>query len=107
MYYQVYTALGATNMIPGSQIRARMQRGGHGCSVEGAWVRRTREPASPDVDLVWTETKKIKSRSELIFVVSVGRDWLAPYCARPMCPRRCIRALICDPGIIFAAPRAV
>ena len=38
-----------------------MQRGGHGCSVEGTWVGRTREPAGPDVDLVRTETTKIKS----------------------------------------------
>ena len=53
-------------MIPGSQIRARMQRGGHGCSVEGTWVGRTREPAGPDVDLVQTETKKIKSLRDLI-----------------------------------------
>ena len=33
-------------MIPGSQIRARMQRGRHGCSAEGTWAGRTVEPAS-------------------------------------------------------------
>ena len=57
-YYQVYTALGAANMIPGSQIRARMQRGGHGCSAEGTWAGRTSESAGPDVDLVRPKTKK-------------------------------------------------
>ena len=56
-------------MILGSQIRARMQRGGHGCSVEGTRVGRTREPAGPDVDLVRTETKKIKSLRDLIFLL--------------------------------------
>ena len=45
-YYHVYTALGAANMIPGLQIRARMQRGGHGCSAEGTLAGRTMEPAS-------------------------------------------------------------
>ena len=59
------------------QIRARMQRGGHGCSVEGTWVGRTREPAGPDVDLVRTETKKIKSLRELIclLVSFVLKTW--------------------------------
>ena len=45
-----------------------MQRGGHGCSVEGTWVGRTREAAGPDFDLVRTETKKVKSLRDLIFV---------------------------------------
>ena len=48
-----------------------MQRGGHGCSVEGTWVGRTRESASPDVDLVRTEIEKIKSLRDLFFFVSI------------------------------------
>ena len=64
-------------MIPGSQIRARMQRGGHICSVEGTWVGRTREPAGPDVDLVRKETtNQIASRFDfflsLLFFVKLG-----------------------------------
>ena len=49
------------------QIRARMQRGGHGCSVEGTWVLRTREPAGPDVGLVRTETTKNQIASRFDF----------------------------------------
>ena len=48
-----------------------MQCGGHRCSVEGTWVGRTREPAGPGVDLVRTETKKIKSLRDLIFFVRI------------------------------------
>ena len=53
-----------------------MQRGGHGCSVEGTWVGRTMEAAGPDVDLVQTETKKIKSLRDLIcFVCICFKTW--------------------------------
>ena len=53
-------------MIPASQIRARMQRGGHGCSAEGTWVERTMEPAGPA-----DGNKKIKSLRDLIFFVCI------------------------------------
>ena len=49
---------------PGSQIRARMQRGGHGCSVEGTWVGRTMEPAGPA-----DGNKKNKSLRDLFFLL--------------------------------------
>ena len=52
-------------------IRGWMQRGGHGCSAEATWVGRTREPAGPEVNLVRTETKKVKSLRDLALFVSI------------------------------------
>ncbi len=46
---------------------ARMQRRGHGCSVEGTWVGRTREPAGLDVELGRTETTKNQIASRFLF----------------------------------------
>ena len=40
-----------------------MQRGGHGCSVEGTWVGRTREPAGP------ADGKQKKSLHDLMFLL--------------------------------------
>ena len=51
-----------------SQIRLRLQRRGHGCSVEATGVRRTMEPAGSDVDLARTGKENNQSCSGLSFL---------------------------------------